>query len=307
MGDERSHQVDPPVHNEVSGSVGRDSLQAGTLFSGGTHFHVLRRRWRPWVWGTAALLSVALVWVLAVALSDHPAQDSGEPLVVRVREVTDPLWVWAFPDPVPEDALREGALAPTNERRGQLFRDRGAVLSSAYKVTFRGVEKSTSVYQVSLLGNRSEPVRVLDIRTRVLRRTATLDGALVAILPQNEQPVREVVTDLDDPDGTVWLTGDGGAAPRRYLDVKYLTLPRGDEVVLQLTALSARDHYEWELEVAVVQGADTRSTLRVRSDGTATGAPFTSTGWDHDVRYRGGRFSVEPTDDKPGWHMVRAG
>jgi hypothetical protein len=218
-----------------------------------------------------------------------------EPAVrARVQPLQDTHWVCVFPEPVDEAVLRKGGLSASEEERTRLFSEHGGLMGNAVPMWMRNELKPTWTYQVSLIGNRREPVRVLDIRARILDRSAPLDGAVVWFPPQGEGDVREVLVDLDDPEGVLLLPPEPGsdAPPKPFFDVKYLTLQRNEEVVLGLTALATRHHYRWELELTVAYGDVPGETVRVRSDGTPDGHPFEATGWSEQGTYRGGVFTV---------------
>ncbi|SER27067.1 hypothetical protein [Actinokineospora terrae] len=287
MRDEQRGHTGSDVHNAVDGTVGGALVQAGTVITGGVHVHRVVRLWVVGV--VVAVVAAGLaVWSLV--------PESGPALLVRVRPVSDPVWAWVLPGPVAEDELARVALTSVTADRDAGFLALGGVPGGYVRTAVGGVEKSANSHQISLVGNRDEPVRLIGIRTRVLRRTPPWDGTLVGHPPQAERDVRLVVTDLDDPDGAVRVQQGPGAPERPYLETKAISLPRGDDIVLQLTAAVGASHCEWELELTVAYGEEPGQTLRVRADGTETGPAFTTSAWDPTWPYRGGYFVVLPVD-----------
>ncbi|GLW90567.1 hypothetical protein [Actinokineospora globicatena] len=294
------------VRNAVTGSVGGALVQAGTVITGGVHVHHPRgRRLRA-----RLVTAVVVPVVVATGLVAWPVLsggDDGPPLVVRVRPVPEGAWVWVLPGPVDEAALARVALTSVSADRDAGFRALGGVPSADTRVLVGGVAKAANSHRISLVGNRDGPVRVIGVRTRVLRRAEPWTGALVALTPQGEHDVRQVVTDLDDPDGAVLLRAGPDDPGRPYLEVKAVTVARGEDVVIQLTAAVGRSHCEWELELTVGQGSGPDEVLRVRADGTDSGPAFTTTAWDSAWRYRGGRFRVIPVDPPANFAFERVG
>ncbi|MBB5957144.1 hypothetical protein FHS29_003737 [Saccharothrix tamanrassetensis] len=220
------------------------------------------------------------------------AELAKEPAVsARVRPVHEDFWVWVYPEPVDESVLRAGGLGKSPEERYRLFREQRGVMGGWIPMKIGDVWKKTSRYQVSLVGNRRETVRVLDMRARVIEKTPPLDGTLLTFPPQGEGDVREVLLDLDDPRGRLLLPAEAGsdAAPKPFFDVKYLTLTKGEEVALDLTALTEKHHYKWELELTVAYDGVAEEKVRVTSDGSAGGPPFEAAAW-KDIHAEGGAY-----------------
>ncbi|MEV0680245.1 hypothetical protein AB0I60_27390 [Actinosynnema sp. NPDC050436] len=286
----------------------------------------LWKRWWPWV---SAAVTIALVPLLINLASAHygaqlaldqageqeaSAQAGAEKakdaelarkpaLLARVRPVHERIWAWTFPEPVDESVLRAGSVAQTPEERYRIFSEQHGVMGSWNAYYLGDVAKRAARHQISLIGNRRENVRVLDIRANVLKQGPPLDGALVTQPPEGEGPVREVLLDLDSADRRLLLPDENEneeALPKPYLDVKYVTLAKSEEIVLDLNALTQRNYYQWELVVTVAYEGVSEEQVRIRSDGTADGPAFEATAWsDHyhksvlngeTYTYRGGRY-----------------
>lgn len=214
-------------------------------------------------------------------------------------------WVWVFPQALDEATVAELAgpsrqwfetegqrlpqdqMLAIGERSNARKRELGGVLGgSGYA---GGQRKSTTTHLVSLVGNRRERVRVVDIRARVLEKSPRLDGSLLLYPGEGTSPVEQVGVDLDDPAGRLATTTEDGVT-RPFLDAKTVTLDKGEEVGLEITALSAAHSYRWELEVTVEHGTANRETVRIRADGTTDGPAFHTTAWDADGTYAGGVY-----------------
>lgn len=216
-----------------------------------------------------------------------------------------PNWVWVFPQ-----ALDGATVAELAGPSRQWFETEGARLpqdetlaigerANARKQELGGVlgawgyvgqqRKSTTTHLVSLVGNRRERVRVVDIRARVLEKSPRLDGTLLLYLSEGVDDVEQVGVDLDDPSGRLTSTTANGVT-KPLLDTKSMTLDKGEEVGLEITALSAAHSYRWELELTVEHSTANRETVRIRADGTADGPAFHTTAWDSDGTYVGGVY-----------------
>ncbi|MFE9751225.1 hypothetical protein ACFYOT_40495 [Saccharothrix saharensis] len=286
----------------------------------------LWKRWWPWV---SAAITIALVPLLINLVSAHydsrlaleqaaeqeaRAQAGAEKakdaelakeaaVLARVRPVHEEFWAWVFPEPVDESTLRTGGYAESHDERYRIFREKRGVESSASPDRIGGVLKKSSRHQVSLIGNRRETVRILEIRAHVLERTAPLSGALLTYPPQGEGDVREVLFDLDSAERRLLLPDQDqpDAAPKPFFDVKYLNLAKSEEVALDVTAFTLEHHYKWELELTVAYEGVTEEKQRIRSDGTADGPPFETAAWtshhagvdEKPVTYRGGSYQIE--------------
>lgn len=282
----------------------------------------LWKRWWPWV---SAAVTIALVPLLINVGTAHyesrlalgqageqeaSAQAGAEKakdaqlakkaaVLARVRPVHEEFWAWVFPEPVDESTLRTGGYAQSHDERYRIFREKHGVASSASPARIDGVLKKSSRHQVSLIGNRRETVRVLEIRAHVLEKAPPLSGALLTYPPQGEGDVREVLFDLDSAERRLLLPDENqrDAAPKPFFDVKYLTLAKSEEVALDVTAFTLEHHYKWELEVTVAYEGVSEEKLRIRSDGTADGPAFETAAWtdrhyDKPFTYRGGSYEI---------------
>jgi hypothetical protein len=285
----------------------------------------LRKRWWPWVSAAATIALIPLLinvisaqYESQLALDQAGEQEAGAqagaakakdaelakkaPVLARVRPVHEDFWAWVFPEPVDESTLRTGGYAQAHDERYRIFHEKHGVEGSASPAWIGGVLKKSSRHQVSLIGNRRETVRILEIRTHILEKTAPLSGALLTYPPQGEGDVRQVLVDLDRPEGRLLLPDENNreAAPKPYFDVKSLTLAKSEETALDVTAFTLEHHYKWELEVTVAYDGVSEEKLRIRSDGTADGPAFETAAWNdkHSAPnekpyvYRGGSYEI---------------
>jgi hypothetical protein len=235
-------------------------------------------------------------------------------LLARVRPLRDDSWAWVFPDALDEptrlrlfEPERDIGRVVTDDA-DQPKRDAGGLFADSRK--FDGEWKSTSRHLVSLVGNRRQRVRVLDIRAHVLEKLPPLLGTVLYHPGQGgTNPVERVGLDLDDPARSAVLMPEPSLeepppAARPFLDVKSVDLAEGEELGVDVTAFTKEHIYRWELELTVSYEGVTTETVVVRSDGTATGTPFTAAAWGWDWPYRGGFHSLRPVTGG-GTTMVR--
>jgi hypothetical protein len=223
-----------------------------------------------------------------------------EPAVrARVRPKPYEFVALIFPEVVAESELRE-RLTEEPYEGDRLLQEHDGIEGSVSVEVVDGETKNSWPFLFTLIGNRREPVRVLDVRAHILDSGPPLDGTLVEFEPQGEAPVREVLLDLDRPDRGLLLPPESEAdtSPIPYFSEKFITLAENEEFVFDLTALTAHQHYRWELEVTVAYGDVEDEIVTIRSDGTDSGAPFEATGWSKDSSmYRGGAFGAAPGGD----------
>ncbi|MGW4956317.1 hypothetical protein ACWEPL_03710 [Nonomuraea sp. NPDC004186] len=120
---------------------------------------------------------------------------------------------------------------------------------------------------IVLQGQRSEPIRIIDVRPRVLRSGPVPTGTCLTIPAQGEgtEYKIDVNLDLQAPEG-------GGS---RYLP-KSIDLADGERVTVDFTVRAEHRWYEWDIEVVYVYKADGQPTSAFF--GEADGQPFRVTG-----------------------------
>ncbi|MFD1150913.1 hypothetical protein [Saccharothrix hoggarensis] len=227
-------------------------------------------------------------------------------VLARVRQATYyPPYEWVFPQ-----ALSEATVAELAKPSRQWFETEGEKLSrdemnayleelAARKRELGGVlslwrdserlSKSATKHLVSLVGNRREKIRVVDLRARVVERLPRMNGTLLRFPSEGSTPIEQVAVDLDDPSGRLIAT-DAEGVERPLLEAKSITLEEGEEIGLEINAMAATASYRWELEVTVEHGVANRETVRIRADGTSDGPAFLTAAWHYDDTFAGGVY-----------------
>ncbi|MEU4511437.1 hypothetical protein AB0G05_18255 [Nonomuraea wenchangensis] len=102
-----------------------------------------------------------------------------------------------------------------------------------------------------LEGRRDAPVRIIDVRPRVLRSGTPPAGTCLTVPAQGEATEYQVKVNLDDQRPT---TGSS-----RYLP-KSIDLSYGERATIEFTAEAHKRWYEWEIEVVYAYQANDRTT-----------------------------------------------
>ncbi|MFI6450738.1 hypothetical protein ACIBF6_04230 [Streptosporangium amethystogenes] len=97
-----------------------------------------------------------------------------------------------------------------------------------------------------LRGQRNDPIRVVDVRPRILSSGPVPAGTCLRVSSAGESPVFPVKADLDR------LASVGGSA-KRLLE-KNLDLVYGERVSVELTVTARKRRYEWDIEVSYAYG-----------------------------------------------------
>ncbi|GAA3989627.1 hypothetical protein GCM10022247_05300 [Allokutzneria multivorans] len=150
--------------------------------------------------------------------------------------------------------------------------------------------KNGSSHLVTVVGNRREKVRVVDIRVKVLDQTEAPHGTLIVYPGEGANAIERIGIDLDDPSPRVMLIPENGGDLRPLLDVKSIDLDRGEQQGFEIIALTSNYRVKWELELTVAYGQSTKEKIRIRSDGTENGAPFDTVPANRDGNYSGGVY-----------------
>ncbi|MGW6498496.1 hypothetical protein [Nonomuraea angiospora] len=120
---------------------------------------------------------------------------------------------------------------------------------------------------VVLQGRRSEPIRIIDVRPRILHSGPVPTGTCLTIPSQGDGAEYEVKVDLDRQ------TPEGGGS--RFLP-KSIDLADGERATIDFTAKAELRWYEWDIEVVYVYKADEQPASAFF--GEADGQPFRVTG-----------------------------
>ncbi|MEU4403322.1 hypothetical protein AB0F88_02290 [Streptosporangium sp. NPDC023963] len=149
--------------------------------------------------------------------------------------------------------------------------DRRRLLAGDYEEVLRsgrGARIGEMKILLVLRGRRNDPIRVLDVRPRILSSGPVAAGTCLSLSNAGESPVFPVKADLDR------LAGAGSGSSGRLLE-KNLDLVYGERASVELTVTARKRSYEWDIEVSYVYGD---SPGVQRDHFTAEGGPFRLTG-----------------------------
>jgi hypothetical protein len=120
---------------------------------------------------------------------------------------------------------------------------------------------------IVLQGQRDNPIRIIDVRPRIIRSGPPPSGTCLTVPAQGSSEEYTIKADLD-------RQRPGGGAPR-FLS-KSIDLAYGERTTIEMTVKATRRWYEWDIEVIYAHGSGTRpaSAFFRGSDGQ----PFRVTG-----------------------------
>lgn len=270
-------------------SAGRSATPGGARGRKGS----LPRLWLG-LGGTAGLLAIIAVVVAVFARPIESSWDDAELrgpalLAEDVRRVADngpDGWVWYFPHRISDEQVK--ALAAEVHERGSVLNSNGLMAGAGgIRLGFESGTSSAGRYHLSLVGNRTDPVRINDMRVKVVeRKPPPTDGTLISILSQGGADTDEVVADLDGQDNRVYatkamMTGEPEKSSP-FLDEHSRYAVTGEPMPFEVAATTTSCWCTWELEVDVTSGGE-RETVRVRTD--ASGAPLQTIYSGSDLHY----------------------
>ncbi|MCA1600744.1 MAG: hypothetical protein LC776_03525 [Acidobacteria bacterium] len=218
-------------------------------------------------------------WVFPTVLSES-----------TVRALEEPLWIWE------ENVQSKGGflsdedlneIEKISDESVKRKRQLGGIFSYSDSALN---ETPKSRYHISFVGNRRERIRVVDIKATFLSREKPLRGTLLTF-PESDSSagiddVAKLEFDLDKIDGRPRSITANDA----FLDVKSISLEKGEEVALEVAATSETCWCKWQLEIIVSYGNVRHEKVIIRSDGTASGQPFEMAAWNSDWKYEGGHY-----------------
>lgn len=114
--------------------------------------------------------------------------------------------------------------------------------------------------QLVIVGNRTQPVRVMDVQTKS-ECTDPLDGFLFANPPAGADESEEINFDLDKADPEATFIDRQGKA-QSYFPAKTISLSKGEQEVLLVHAETDKHFCRFRLQLTVLDGSDT-STIEV--------------------------------------------
>ncbi|MFF5242981.1 hypothetical protein ACFY3V_01795 [Streptosporangium sp. NPDC000095] len=158
----------------------------------------------------------------------------------------------AFPD-----AITSGA-----DRRSLLNGDYGPL------VTSRGSQIGEMKVLLVLQGQRNDPIRILDVRPRILSSGPIAAGTCLLLPSAGEAAVFPVKADLDR---LASANRRGGRLLEKNIDLVYK-----ERASVELTVTARKRRYEWDIEVSYAYG-DSEQIQRAYFT-TESGQPFRLTG-----------------------------
>lgn len=102
-----------------------------------------------------------------------------------------------------------------------------------------------------LRGRRNDPIRVVDVRPRILSSGPVAAGTCLSLHSAGDSPVFPVKADLDR------LASTGGGPSGRLLE-KNLDLAYGERASVELTVTARKRRYAWDIEVSYAYGDSAR-------------------------------------------------
>jgi hypothetical protein len=115
------------------------------------------------------------------------------------------------------------------------------------------VPASSMQIYLQLTGKRSQPVDIIGMRVRVLRRQAPLTGTfLLGPGPQGSSPDVVLQATVDDPAPRLTEVTNGTAAQEPYFASHHVSLARGETVPFVLFAKATRSYSEWDIAIDYV-------------------------------------------------------
>jgi hypothetical protein len=128
----------------------------------------------------------------------------------------------------------------------------------------------TTIY-MQLTGQRSQPVNVIGMHIRVLKREAPLTGTLLlGPGPQGDSPNIVLQATVDDPSSKLVELVNGVPAQQPYFATRHVSVARGEAVPFALFTRAGHCYCEWDVAVDFV--ADGRqSVLYVGRNGIVHG------------------------------------
>ncbi|MEU8156167.1 hypothetical protein AB0B94_21140 [Micromonospora sp. NPDC048986] len=233
---------------------------------------------RPVTWLLTIVIGAVGAWLGAVLLGMFnqwkPANELAEELAGR-----GPLVVLDVKHvPYPE----EGALDyvyPAGADLARLDAERPADPT----VEAGAVDIGRSTWEITLVGTRDEAVEAVDLRPVLVEPCRPpLTGVRDPNQSQGASEKLVLVTHVDQANPRMLIEDPGGEdAGAPFFATNKITLPRGEKNVIQVRALSAKQHCRWRLELDYLADGR-RQTMVVSAPGDK---PFEVTGRADDAAY----------------------
>ncbi|MER5622013.1 hypothetical protein ABT061_13325 [Streptosporangium sp. NPDC002544] len=141
---------------------------------------------------------------------------------------------------------------------GELFND-SAVKARLVKANLQGAK-------LIIEGSRTEAVRIVGIRARVLKVTPVISGTLFRYGPQGEEKSLKVGFDLKSPNPIAREVLDS-LSPTVKLGAYYFAsqselLKKGESKVFEITTIAGPHTYEWDIQIDLAAQGRTWSIYR---------------------------------------------
>ncbi|MEV4122796.1 hypothetical protein [Micromonospora sp. NPDC049645] len=233
---------------------------------------------RPVTWLLTIVLGAVGTWLGAVVLGMmnewKPANELAEQLAGRGPLVV--LDVTHVPYP------QEGALGYVYPAGADLARlDAARPKDPTVEAGAVDIERST--WEITLVGTREEAVEAVDLRPVLVEPCRPpLTGIREPNESQGDSQKIVLVTHVDRPNPRMLVEepdGQDGGDP--FFATHKITLPRGEKNVIQVRALSAKQHCRWRLELDYLADGR-RQTMVVSAPGDK---PFEVTGRADETAY----------------------
>ncbi|MEU8113821.1 hypothetical protein [Micromonospora sp. NPDC048947] len=233
---------------------------------------------RPVTWLLTIVIGAVGAWLGAVLLGMFnqwkPANELAEELAGRGPLVVLDVKHVPYPD--------EGALDyvyPADADLARLDAERPADPT----VEAGAVDIGRSTWEITLVGTRDEAVEAVDLRPVLVEPCRPpLTGVRDPNESQGASEKLVLVTHVDQANPRMLIEDPGGEdAGAPFFATNKITLPRGEKNVIQVRALSAKQHCRWRLELDYLADGR-RQTMVVSAPGDK---PFEVTGRADDAAY----------------------
>jgi hypothetical protein len=247
------------------GSPSRTSQSATDRESGVAHSRLRRLLSSPIAVMVAAVSALITALVVGVGQELFPKEN----LADRLRP-GDAIGVTVATDEpqaaVPGAVARERLDSPDSQKTVEAIRP--PFPDALGKVQL--VPASQTRIYLQLTGQRSQPVNVIGMRIRVLRRQAPLTGTfLLGPGPQGDTSDLVLQATVDDPAPKLTQLADG-PVQEPYFSTHHKTLSRGESVPIVMFTKAAHGYCEWDVAIEYVADSKT-AVMHVGRNGIMRG------------------------------------
>ncbi|MEU8408625.1 hypothetical protein AB0C19_20735 [Micromonospora sp. NPDC048842] len=233
---------------------------------------------RPVTWLLTIVVGAVAAWLGAVVLGAinqwKPANELAEQLAGRGPVVVLDLKHVPYP--------QEGALDYVYPASSDLAR-LDAKRPDDPTIEAGAVDIERSTWEITLVGTRDEAAEAVDLRPVLVEPCRPpLTGIQEPNESQGDSQKIVLVTHVDRPNPRMLVDDpDGEDAGAPFFSTHKITLPKGEKNVIQVRALSAKQHCRWRLELDYLADGR-RQTMVISAPGDK---PFEVTGRADDSAY----------------------